>query len=49
MFLHAFFLFYFFPETTMERDRFMTPEEARSFGIIDHVLEKPPVLEEGRK
>jgi ATP-dependent Clp protease protease subunit len=24
----------------MERDRFMTPEEAREFGLIDHVVEQ---------
>lgn len=26
----------------MERDHFMTPEEAKVLGIIDHVLEHPP-------
>ncbi|KAH8404412.1 hypothetical protein KR222_011037, partial [Zaprionus bogoriensis] len=26
----------------MERDHFMTPEEAKTLGIIDHVLEHPP-------
>ncbi|XP_045158284.2 ATP-dependent Clp protease proteolytic subunit-like [Mercenaria mercenaria] len=36
-------------ETTMERDRFMTPEEAKNFGIIDHVLDKPPVIDENKK
>jgi len=31
----------------MERDNFMSPEEAKLLGIIDHVLEHPPtVLEE---
>lgn len=28
--------------TRMERDHFMTPEEAKVLGIIDHVLEHPP-------
>ena len=27
-------------EETMERDRFMTPEEAKEFGLIDHVVER---------
>lgn len=26
----------------MERDHFMTPDEAKTLGIIDHVLEHPP-------
>lgn len=26
----------------MERDNFMSPEEAKCLGIIDHVLEHPP-------
>ena len=26
-------------EETMERDRFMTPEDAKAFGLIDHVVE----------
>ncbi|XP_055372242.1 ATP-dependent Clp protease proteolytic subunit [Condylostylus longicornis] len=31
----------------MERDTFMSPEEAKALGLIDHVLEHPPtVLEE---
>ena len=28
----------------MERDRFMTPEEAMEFGLIDKVMEHPPTL-----
>ena len=28
----------------MERDRFMSPTEAKEFGLIDNVLEHPPVL-----
>lgn len=31
-------------ERDMERDKFMSPEEAKAFGLIDKVLEKPPVL-----
>jgi ATP-dependent Clp protease protease subunit len=27
-------------EEAMERDRFMTPEEAKEFGLIDHVVER---------
>ncbi|XP_038048348.1 ATP-dependent Clp protease proteolytic subunit, mitochondrial-like [Patiria miniata] len=30
-------------ESAMERDRFMSPEEAKVFGIIDKVLEHPPL------
>lgn len=26
----------------MERDNFMSPEEAKTLGLIDHVLEQPP-------
>ncbi len=29
-------------EQAMERDRFMTPEEAKEFGLIDHVVENHP-------
>lgn len=30
----------------MERDTFLSPEEAKELGIIDSVLEHPPSLEE---
>jgi ATP-dependent Clp protease, protease subunit len=30
-------------ENSMERDRFMTPEQAKEFGLIDHVVDKRPV------
>jgi ATP-dependent Clp protease protease subunit len=30
-------------ETAMERDNFMTPEEAKAFGLIDEVVNKRPV------
>jgi ATP-dependent Clp protease protease subunit len=30
-------------ETAMERDNFLTPEEAKSFGLIDEVVYKRPV------
>nr|XP_036222815.1 ATP-dependent Clp protease proteolytic subunit, mitochondrial isoform X2 [Bactrocera oleae] len=29
----------------MERDNFMSPEEAKRIGLIDHVLEHPPQTE----
>ncbi|BAI72555.1 Clp protease [Azospirillum sp. TSH100] len=29
-------------ETAMERDKFMSPEEAKAFGLIDEVVEKRP-------
>lgn len=38
-----------FSESAMERDNFMSPEEAKDFGLIDHVLEKPPVVEDSGK
>ena len=32
-------------EEAMERDRFMTPQEAKEFGLIDHVVEhRPPIF-----
>lgn len=30
-------------ENALERDKFMRPDEAKEFGIIDQVLEHPPV------
>ena len=27
---------------SMERDKFMSPQEAKDFGIIDKILERPP-------
>ena len=30
-------------ESSMERDRFMSPVEAKEFGLIDLVLEHPPL------
>ncbi len=32
----------------MERDRFMTPQEAKEFGLIDHVVARRPPTDEGR-
>lgn len=34
-------------ERAMERDNFMSPEEAKKFGLIDHVVEKHPMTSEG--
>ena len=31
-----------FIEQNMERDKFMSPNEARDFGLIDKILEHPP-------
>ena len=31
-----------FSDVIMERDKFMSPLEAKDFGLIDHVSEKPP-------
>lgn len=36
-------------EESMERDRFMSPKEAKEFGLIDNVLEHPPVLGEDKE
>jgi ATP-dependent Clp protease protease subunit len=33
-------------EDAMERDRFLTPEDARQFGIVDEVVERRPSREE---
>lgn len=31
-------------EGSMERDKFMSPLEAKEFGLIDNVLAQPPTL-----
>ena len=36
-------------ENAVERDRFMSPEEARDFGIVDEVVASRPRLEEGER
>jgi ATP-dependent Clp protease, protease subunit len=36
-----------FIEAAMDRDKFMSPEEAQAFGLIDAVMEKRPVPAEG--
>ncbi|XP_023211092.1 ATP-dependent Clp protease proteolytic subunit-like isoform X1 [Centruroides sculpturatus] len=36
-------------EESMERDRFMNPEQAKEFGLIDTVLAHPPTMEEEEK
>lgn len=37
-------------EKAMDRDNFMSAEEAKAFGLIDHVVEKKPVAaDEGKK
>ena len=33
-------------EDAMERDRFLTPDEAKQFGLVDEVVEKRPAREE---
>ncbi|KAG8186929.1 hypothetical protein JTE90_000401 [Oedothorax gibbosus] len=33
-------------EKNMERDRYMNPEQAKEFGLIDKVLDRPPVNED---
>ena len=36
-------------EKAMERDNFMSAEEAKEFGLIDHVVEKAPEIEGDKK
>lgn len=33
-------------EKGLERDKFMSPEEAKDFGLIDRVLSHPPLTEQ---
>lgn len=41
-----FIIHYNFTERCMERDNFMSPTEAKEFGIIDKVLSQPMQEEE---
>lgn len=43
--IHFFFLFRT-SEKGLERDKFMSPEEAKDFGLIDRVLSHPPPTEQ---
>ena len=36
-------------EQALERDRYMTPEDAKDFGIVDEVVTKRPEAEEGNE
>lgn len=36
-------------EVTMERDFFMNPTEAKEFGLIDQILEHPPLDTDTKK
>lgn len=36
-------------EEALERDRFMSPEEAKAFGLIDHIVEKQPFATDEKK
>ncbi len=36
-------------EEALERDRFMSAEEAKEFGLIDHIVERQPFDGEGKK
>jgi len=36
-------------EKAMERDNFMSAEEAKDFGLVDHVVEKAPVAGDDKK
>lgn len=33
---------YSFSESSLERDKFMSPTEAKEFGLIDKILDHPP-------
>ena len=37
------------PEQATERDKFMSPMQAKEFGLIDHVLTKGESLDNGSK
>ena len=37
---------YLTTEKELERDKFMSPEEAKDFGLIDRVLSHPPSMEQ---
>ncbi|GFR66119.1 ATP-dependent Clp protease proteolytic subunit [Elysia marginata] len=37
------------PESAMDRDHFMSPQEAKEFGLLDTVLEHPPTVEENAR
>ena len=44
---HLFIFFLFrISEKGLERDKFMSPEEAKDFGLIDRVLSHPPPTEQ---
>jgi hypothetical protein len=34
-------------ENTLDRDHFMTADEAKDFGLVDEVIEKRPEVQEG--
>jgi ATP-dependent Clp protease protease subunit len=36
-------------EAAMERDRFMTPEEAKAFGLVDEVVARRPEQDAAKK
>ena len=36
-------------ERVMERDKFMNPVEAKTFGLIDTVLQQPPKIEDEKQ
>ncbi len=36
-------------EAAMERDKFLSPEEAKAFGLIDEVVSQRPARDEGKK
>ena len=47
-FTRSFILFFLLrtSEKGLERDKFMSPEEAKDFGLIDRVLSHPPPTEQ---
>jgi len=46
LFVQSFIIQLFFSaEKALERDKFMSPDEARDFGLIDRVLSHPPPMD----
>ena len=43
---HSFTILSRTAEKGLERDKFMSPEEAKDFGLIDRVLTHPPLTEQ---
>mgnify|MGYP002280418166 CR=1 FL=1 len=40
---------FIFADKALDRDNYMTPEMAKEFGVIDHIVGNTPVAEEENK